>query len=270
MRFADLPLSPLLGLRLSLARIAAAIALAGTVAFMPAPSRAADFDAAQKEAIGKIVREFLIANPEVIQEAVAELERRQADAQKTAQASALKETSTALLKSPHGTLVGNPAGDITLVEFFDYNCGYCKRALTDMQTLAKSDPKLRIVLKDFPVLGPESLEASKIALAVKQQISGDKLFDYHAKLLASRGRVNGERALAVAKEMGLDLARLKVDSEGAEVKAALAENASLGEKLSINGTPAFIVGDEVISGAVGLEPLRQAVAGVRQCGHAVC
>ena len=234
------------------------------------PAAAADFDAGQREQIGKVVREYLMQHPEVIQDAIAELERRQADAQKTAQASALKDASSALLKSPHGTLVGNPAGDVTLVEFFDYNCGYCKRALTDMQALAKTDPKLRIVLKDFPVLGPESLEASKVALAVKQQISGDKLFDYHQRLLATRGRVNGDRALAVAREMGLDIPRLKTDSEGAEVKAALAENADLGEKLAFNGTPAFIVGDEVIAGAVGLEPLKQAVAGVRQCGHAVC
>ena len=251
--------------RFAAAALSCLIGLGGSTAL-----RAAPLDPAQKEAVEKVIHDYLLKNPEIIQEAIAELEKRQADAQKTAQSAALKESSAALLRSTHGTEVGNRAGDVTLVEFFDYNCGYCKRALSDMQTLTKADPKLRIVLKDFPVLGPESLEASKIALAVRQQIGGDNVFEFHAKLLGSRGRVNGERALAVAKEMGLDLARLKTDSEGMEVKTALAENAELGEKLQINGTPAFVIGDEIIPGAVGVDPLRAAIASVRQCGRATC
>jgi protein-disulfide isomerase len=120
------------------------------------------------------------------------------------------------------------------------------------------------------VLGPDSVEASRIALAAKAQLSGDRLFEYHTRLLATRGRVGGERAVALAREMGLDVARLQKDSAGAEVNAALAENQRLAEKLAINGTPAFIIGEEVVPGAVGAGPLRQAIAGVRQCGHAVC
>ncbi|MDQ4137114.1 MAG: DsbA family protein, partial [Pseudomonadota bacterium] len=174
------------------------------------------------------------------------------------------------VNSPHGNLVGNPQGDVTLVEFFDYNCGYCKRALADLRTLMKGDPKLRVVLKDFPVLGPESVEASRVGLAVKQQISGDKLFDYHTRLMETRGRVNGERAMAVAREMGLDMARLQKDLDHPEVRAALEENMELGDKLGLTGTPAFVIGEEVISGAVGLEPLRKIVAATRQCGKAVC
>ena len=112
----------------------------------------------------------------------------------------------------------------------------------------KADPKLRVVLKDFPVLGPDSVEASRVALAVKNQLKGDKLFDYHVKLMETRGRVNGERAIAVAKEMGVDMARLQKDMEAAEVRAAIQENVALGDKLGLTGTPAFIVGDEVISG----------------------
>jgi protein-disulfide isomerase len=157
-----------------------------------------------------------------------------------------------------------------VVEFFDYNCGYCKRALGDLQTLMKSDTKLKVVLKDFPVLGPDSLEASKVALAVKQQLKGDKLFDYHVRLLESRGRVNGERAIAVAREMGVDVAKLQKDMQAPEIQAALQENVGLGDKLGLSGTPAFIIGDEIIPGAVGIEPMRKTVAGVRQCGHATC
>nr|WP_246180131.1 DsbA family protein [Microvirga thermotolerans] len=230
----------------------------------------AEFTDQQKQAIGEVVREYLLKNPEVLQEVIAELEKRQAESQRVAQASALKETRQSLLNAPHSFVVGNPSGDVTLVEFFDYNCGYCKQALGDLQALVKNDPKLRVVLKDFPVLGPDSVEASRVGLAVGSQLKGDKLFEYHTRVLATRGRVNGERALAVAKEMGLDMARLQKDMAGPEVRAALQENASLGDKLGLTGTPAFIVGDEIIPGAVGLEPLKQVVANVRQCGKASC
>jgi protein-disulfide isomerase len=120
------------------------------------------------------------------------------------------------------------------------------------------------------VLGPDSVEASRVSLAVKNQLKGEKLFDYHVKVLETRGRVNGERAVAVAKEMGLDIARLQKDMDGPDVRAALQENVSLADKLGLSGTPAFVIGDEVIAGAVGVEPLRQVVAGVRQCGKASC
>ncbi|SFU59111.1 Protein-disulfide isomerase [Methylobacterium sp. 174MFSha1.1] len=274
---------------LPLPRLLPALALAGLVA-TAAPTRAqaptttpaapgtaaqalatsGPMSDVQRQAIETVVREYLLKNPEVLQEAMAELEKRQQDAQKVAQASALKETRDILHNSPHGFVAGNPNGDVTVVEFFDYNCGYCKRALTDLQTLIKGDPKLKVVLRDFPVLGPDSLEASKVALAAKQQLKGDKLFDYHTRLLESRGRVNGERAIAVAKEMGLDIAKLQKDMQAADIQAALQENVGLGDKLGLSGTPAFIIGDEIIPGAVGVEPIRKTVAGVRQCGHATC
>jgi len=139
-----------------------------------------------------------------------------------------------------------------------------------VQSLVKSDSKLRVVLKDFPVLGPDSVEASRVALAARKQLQGEKLFDYHMKVMDTRGRVNGERALAVAKELGLDVARLQKDMESPEVRSALQENMGLGDKLGLTGTPAFIIGDEIIPGAVGVEPLKQVVANVRQCGKANC
>jgi protein-disulfide isomerase len=247
--------------------LAGALLAAGAAA---AQGPGAAFTPEQRQAIGEVVKEYLLKNPEVLQEAIAELERRQAETQKVAQASALSQSRDALLNSPRDYAAGNPSGDLTLVEFFDYNCGYCKRALTDLQALMKADPKLKVVLKDFPVLGPESVEASRVALAVKKQLKGEKLFEYHVKLMETRGRVNGERAIAVAKDMGVDTARLQKDMEAPEVKATLQENVSLGDKLGLSGTPAFVIGNEVISGAVGLEPMRRTVAGVRQCGKAVC
>ncbi|MGU3540493.1 DsbA family protein [Methylobacterium sp. A54F] len=231
---------------------------------------AAPFTDAQRQAIEAIIKDYLVKNPDVLQEAIAEGEKRQLETQRLAQAAALKESHEALVNGPHDVVAGNPQGDITLVEFFDYNCGYCRKALGDVQALIKGDPKLRVVIKDFPVLGPESLEASQIAVAAKQQLKGDKLFEFHQKLLESKGRVNGAKALQVAKDMGLDTAKLQKDAQGPEVKAALAENRGLGDKLGLSGTPAFIVGDEIIPGAVGVDPIRKTIGDVRQCGHASC
>ena len=247
-----------------------AVALGAAFALPLAGHAQSAFNDPQRQAIEQIVKDYLLKNPEVLQEAMTELERRQKETEKAAQVTALKEEREKLLNSPRSLIVGNPSGDVTLVEFFDYNCGYCKRALADIKTLMKADPKLRVVLKDFPVLGPESVEASRVGLAVKQQIKDDKLFEYHTKVMETRGRVNAERALAVAREMGLDVERVKKDMDNPEVRAALQENVGLGDKLGLSGTPAFVVGDEVVSGAVGAEPLRQAIAGVRQCGKAVC
>ena len=254
----------------SLPILALGLALGAAPALAQQGQPGAAFTDAQRQAIEAIVKDYLIKNPDVLQEAIAEGEKRQLETQRLAQAAALKESREALLNSPHDVVAGNPQGDITLVEFFDYNCGYCRKALGDLQTLIKTDPKLRVVIKDFPVLGPESLEASQIALAVKQQVKGEKLFEFHQKLLESKGRINGARALQVAKEMGLDVARLQKDAAGPEVKAALSENRGLGDKLGLSGTPAFVIGEEIIPGAVGVEPIRKTIADVRQCGHASC
>lgn len=247
--------------------LAAAVSPAGAVA----PAGGADpFTPEQRGALGGIIKEYLLKNPEVLQEAIGELERRQADAQREDQKAALAAVGSTLATSAAGSVIGNPTGDVTLVEFFDYNCPYCKRALTDLRALIKGDPKLRVVLRDLPVLGPDSVEAAKAALAAKLQLSGDKLLEYHGRLLETRGRVGGERGIAVAKEMGLDVVRLQRDMAGPEVAAVMAENAAVSEKLSLTGTPAFVIGHEIISGAVGVDPLRQAIASTRKCGNATC
>ena len=248
-------------------RLVAAMAVAGINA---GPVLAQTFSPPQREEIGRVVKEYLLQNPEVLQDAMNELQRRSSEAERTAQTAAIKELREELKTSAPGTVFGNPAGDVTLVEFFDYNCPYCKRSLADLQALLKSDPKLRVVIKDFPVLGAESLDASRVALAAKAQLSGDKLLDYHARLLGTRGRVNGERALAVARELGLDIPRVQKDAAGAEVRTALDANRRSGERIGINGTPAYVIGDEMVAGAVGLEPLREAVTAMRRCGHAAC
>lgn len=251
-------------------RLLAVLALAGGAAAAALPAGAQQPPAPNRATIETIVREYLIANPEVIQEALQELERRQQEAQKSAQLNAVKAEKARLLESPHNAVAGNPNGDITIVEFFDYNCGYCKRALQDVEALVKADPNLRVVLKDFPVLGPESVEASMVAVAARAQLKGDKVFEFHRRLMESRGRANKDRALAVAKEMGLDVARLQKDMDAPTVRAALQEAVELGDKLGLTGTPAFVIGEEVVFGAVGQESLRNTVAAVRKCGRALC
>jgi len=245
--------------------------LAALLAFAaPAAAQPASFSPEQRRAIEGIVKDYLMNNPGVLQEVFAELEKRQAEAQKEAQASALKNERERLFGSTRDFVAGNPAGDVTLVEFTDYNCGFCKRALGDLKALMKADPKLKVVFKDFPVLGPGSVEAARVALAARQQLKGDKVFEYHSRLMETRGQVNGERAIALAKEMGLDVARLQKDMDGPEVRDALRENMEFGDKLGLTGTPAFVVGEDVIFGAVGVDPLRKAVDNTRKCGKANC
>lgn len=234
------------------------------------PAQAQTFTDGQKDQIRSVIRDYLLKNPEVLQEAMVELEKKQKDAEKAAQTAAMKDFSGALTNSPRNIVVGNPQGDVTVVEFFDYNCGYCKRAAADLRDMMKSDPKLRVVLRDFPVLGPESVEASLVAIAAKNQIKPDKYWEFHQKLLDGRGRVGKEKAIAVAKEFGADAAKLEKDMQSPEVRAALEETMRIGDALKLQGTPAFIVGDEIIFGAVGEGPLKAAIASVRKCGKAAC
>lgn len=247
----------------------------GVAALAPAPSLAqaapkAPLTEEQKAAIGPLIREYLLQNPEVIQEALAELDNRQKEAEKVATRKALSEVKDALLKSPRNIVIGNPNGDVTLVEFFDYNCGYCKRSMGDLADLVASDPKLRIVIRDFPILGPDSVEASKVAVAARHQIPPAKYFDFHRQLLESKGRVGKDKALSVAQSFGADVDRLRKEMESADTREAITETAKIADSLKLGGTPVFIVGEEVMMGSQGLDPLRTSIANMRQCGKATC
>jgi protein-disulfide isomerase len=225
---------------------------------------------AQRGEIEKIVRDYLISHPEVLQEAIAALEKRQAAEEAEKHEAAVKDNAEALFNSSRQVTVGNPQGDVTFVEFFDYNCGYCKKAMTDMFDLMKSDSKLKVVLKEFPVLGPGSVEAARVAVAVRMQDkTGKKYLDFHQKLLGGRGQADKARALAAAKEAGLDTARIERDMASDEVRQSLEESLRLAEKLGLNGTPSYVIGQNVIVGAVGLDALREKINSAR-CGKATC
>jgi len=247
--------------------IAAVVVLAIAV---PQVSRADEFSTNQRGEVERIVREYLVAHPEVIQEAMTELEKRQSAADAEKHKAAVKQYSQALFASPRQVVLGNPDGNVTFVEFFDYNCGYCKRAMDDMLTLLKDDPKLKVVLKEFPVLGPGSVEAAQVAVAVRMQDkTGKKYLEFHQKLLGGRGQADKARALAVAKDVGLDMGRLDKDLASPEVKATLQESFKLAEALGLNGTPSYVIGEDVVVGAVGLGALKEKV-NTSRCGKPNC
>ena len=205
-------------------------------------------------------RDLRPAKPEVLQEAFAEMEKRQQTAEAEQHRAAVKENAAAIFATQRQVVLGNPQGDVTLVEFFDYNCAYCKRALGDMVELLKTDPKLKIVLREFPVLGEGSVEAASVAIAVRMQDeSGQKYLDFHQKLLGGRGQADRVRALAVAKEIGLDMARSRSDMASEEVKTTIDENLKLAESVGLTGTPSYVIGSDVLVGAVGVDALREKI-----------
>jgi protein-disulfide isomerase len=242
--------------------IATALSLALPAA---APAQAQSFSADQREEIGHIVKDYLLAHPEVMQDVMAELEKRQQNAEAEKHRAAVAQNKATLFSSPHQVVLGNPQGNITMVEFFDYNCGFCKRALSDMLDLIKNDNNLKFVLKEFPVLGEGSVEAARVAVAARMQdASGKKYVEFHQKLLGSRGAADKMRALAVAKEVGFDMARIEKDMGSDEVKKTIEENMKLADALGVSGTPSYVVGEEVVVGAVGIDALREKINAERK------
>jgi protein-disulfide isomerase len=237
---------------------------------LPTAASAQSFSPDQRGEIEKIVREYLLANPQILQEVMTELEKRQALAEAEKHRKAVAENKTLIFDSPRHVTLGNPQGDVTMVELFDYNCTYCKRAMTDMLDLLKNDPNLKIVLKEFPVLGEGSMQAATVAVAVRMQDkTGKKYLEFHQKLLGGRGAADKARALAVAKEIGLDMGRVEKDMASEEVKNTLAESFQIAEAAGLNGTPSYVIGTEVVIGAVGLPALKEKI-NLARCGKASC
>jgi protein-disulfide isomerase len=243
-----------------------ALALCGA----PQAASAQSFSDSQRRDIETIVRDYLVTHPEVLEEAMAELSKRQAAAESQKHEAGVASNAETIFNSPRGVVLGNKDGDVTFVEFFDYNCGYCKRAMADMLELMKADPKLKVVLKEFPVLSQGSVEAAQVAVAVRMQDPGGKKYlDFHQRLFGGRGAADKARAMAAAKEAGLDIGRLEKDLASPEVRATLEENFKLAEAMGMNGTPSYVIGNQVVIGAVGVENLREKI-GIARCGKATC
>lgn len=220
------------------------------------------------EVMGPVIKQYLLAHPEILQD-MSEKLQAQAKAEQAAKTEqALSALHDKLFNDPNDAVVGNPDGDVTLVEMFDYNCTYCRSALPDLAKLIADDPNLRVVLKDFPILSQGSLEAAKIALAVHQ--AGGDYWAFHTKLFSTKGQVDKKAALDAAKAIGLDPAKIDKASQAQDISKIIQQTYTEAQALDISGTPAYIIGGEVIPGAIGANSLKQIISNVRKCGSAQC
>jgi protein-disulfide isomerase len=248
----------------AVAAAVAAVTAAGTsyLVLRYAPLGAKSADRARVE---QMMRDYLTKNPEILVEMTNELDKRQAAEQSVQQQKTISENADAIFRSPVSHVAGNPNGDVSVVEFFDYNCPYCRRSLPVVLKLINEDAKVRLALKELPILGDDSVAAAKLALAANKQ---GKYFEMHQKLFAEPGKADKEKALRVAKELGLDVDQLQKDADDPDIKKALDEAKDLAQKLNLKGTPLFLIGDKAISGAPDdlFDQLKAKVAEVRQKG----
>ncbi|SOD98063.1 DsbA family protein [Caenispirillum bisanense] len=243
---------------------AAAVALAAAVAAPVPAAHAADaLSAAQADQVRDIVRQYLIENPEVLVEAMQALEAKQQAAAEQAQQDALKTHAEQIFRDPGSPVFGNPDGDVTLVEFFDYQCGYCKAVHPSVLKAIGEDKGLRVVMKEFPILGPASVYASRAALASREQGKYEAL---HNALMSHDGKLDEATVDRIAGKVGLDMEKLKKDMAAPAVDDQIGVTMALARALGIRGTPAFVVGDTLLPGAVPLERLKQEIAKAREAG----
>ncbi|OJG00282.1 DsbA family protein [Pararhizobium antarcticum] len=247
--------------------------IAGSLALLTAatvlPSLANALDDKQKEEIGAFIKEYLVANPEILLEAQKSLKLKQEQAQLEQAKAAIDDNSDAIFQSVHDVTLGNPKGDVTVVEFYDYNCGYCKRALADMDALLEKDKNVRFVLKELPILGPDSLAAHKVSAAFRL-VAPEKYGDFHRALLTGEDRATEETAIAVAGRLGVAEANLRAKMVDPATDESVKEAYTLANTLGITGTPSYVIGKEAVFGAVGAEELETKVTNMRSCGSTIC
>jgi protein-disulfide isomerase len=214
-----------------------------------------------QEEFDRRVHDYLINHPEVIVEAVQGIQARQQRADLTEAQEALKARSDEIFRDFNSPVGGNEQGDVTLVEFFDYNCPYCRKMAPVLIDVEKADPQLRIVFKEFPILGPGSEFAARAALASQRQ---GRYEAFHHALMATKEKVNDESVLTTAAQVGLDVERLKADMQDPSIQVAIDRNMALAAALRINGTPGFIVGEQILRGATELTVLQGMIAQARK------
>ena len=245
---------------LALSAVMAPALVKGVSAQSGAPSAgAASVSPEQRSAFEGIIRDYLLKNPAIIREAMQVLQAQEEAAKQAAAAQALKQYRSELLQNARSPVGGNPAGDITVVEFFDYNCGYCKRVAPAVNAVVANDPNVRIVYKEFAILGPNSLVAARAALAAKRQ---GKCGEFHDALMSAEQADTGT-VTATAKALGLDYEKLVRDMEDPEITEQLERNYRLANALGINGTPAFVIGDRLVPGAIDENAMMEIIADER-------
>ena len=222
------------------------------------PAMAADFS---KDDIEKIVKEYIQKNPEIILDSVEEYSRSQQAADMVDQQKAVEENLGWLENNDMLPVVGNPNGDVTVVEFFDYNCGYCKKALNDVTTLIGEDKNVKVVLVEMPILGRTSEIAARWAMAAKEQ---NAYFEFHQAAMKNRGPINEATLENIAEKIGLNIEKMKTDVDSDKIANIVAEKSAKAAAMGISGTPAFVIGGQLYGGYIGLERMRAAVKEARE------
>ncbi|RKT34366.1 protein-disulfide isomerase [Roseovarius halotolerans] len=237
-----------------------------TAATLAMPAQAfdlQDMSAAERDAFRAEIRTYLLENPEVIMEAVAVLEKRQAEEQARGDSDLVKANAGALFDDGHSWVGGNPEGDITLVEFMDYRCGYCKRAFPEVESLLETDGNIRLIVKEFPILGEQSVLASRFAIATLN-VAGDEGYkQVHDALMTFRGDITEPALARLAEGFGLDADAIAAEMGSEAVTEVINKNRALGQRLNITGTPSFVMEDQMLRGYVPLDAMQQIVADIR-------
>ena len=244
-------------------RIIGFIAAIGFLIGSLSPVFAEGISPAQKIEFEKLVHDYLLEHPEILRDMSNKLEANDKLAADTARNTTLTTQAKAIFHNPIDAVVGNPKGDVTIVEFMDYNCGWCKKSVTEMQALVAKDKNVRVVMKEFPIFGEGSEYAARAALASVKQ---GKYWELHQAMFASEGKITPEVVDQIAKEHGLDVAKMKIDMNVADIDAAIKKNQAMAQSLSLTGTPAFIVDDKLIPGYTELANLQAMLATTRANG----
>lgn len=224
------------------------------------PSSAAEFGKSETKEIETIIRNYLLKNPEVLIEAMTALDAKQASAAEQKHGEVIASHRKAIFDDPSSFVAGNPKGDVTIVEFFDYNCGFCKRAFGPLINTVNRDGNIRLILKELPILGPSSDIAAHATLAAKKQ---NKYFEMHKALFRHEGPLDEDEIMSVAKSVGIDTGKLRRDMADKEIEKIIARNKELAAALDISGTPSFIIGDKAYPGALNAEKFEEAVKAAR-------
>lgn len=231
----------------------------------PAEPEVASIDPA---VLNPMIEQFLLNDPKVLQRVSTALEETLRAEETARSETALAEFRDKIFNAPDQIVLGNPEGDVTLVEFFDYNCGYCRAALPDLAALLEEDPNLKVILKEFPILSNESIDAARVAILVGQ--SDASYWNFHSALFSSRGKVDKAAALAAAQDLGLSPVELELKMGDASVAQTIQASYEIAQALGISGTPTYIIGNEIIPGAIGADELRARIADMRACGKSQC
>jgi len=219
------------------------------------------FNDTEKQELENIFEDYLMNNPKVIMKSLDKFQVDQRAEAEQNRKKALEDNYEDIINTPDMPFAGNPNGDIVVMEFSDYNCGYCKKALPDVINLIDKDKNVKVLFVEFPILGPSSMEYAQYALAASLQ---GQYFEYHQRLMESKGPREKKTAINIAKDMGLDIERLEKDAKSSEVNKMIQSNRQLAAKLSLTGTPAFVVDKEVIGGYIPLSSMEEIIAKARE------